>query len=336
MNQYKKVSKVLLVVYFFSIDDGVGAQRSRALYNYLLEKQLARLDVITKNKFMILMYIDILNKIWKNDYDKVYISCGPFSHLLFTSLICRIFKKELVVDFRDAWSLNILTNYASSKERKTLKYYISKNIESFVYKHCYNFIVCTQGMREQYERLFNMSSKILNIDNGYDFTAFKRKEFQKNNVISFVCIGKFAEYNKEKAILTLKDIRKNVLNKDIHITFVGSNEVLNLNLVKEVLPEASLIFYPRVGYEKAMIIARSCDVGLLIIRDEEIDYGTKVFDYIGLGIPFYSHLDKNKKFFNIFKGFLFDLESLSSNFSNNDIDRFSRRAQFQKFEGILF
>lgn len=336
MNQCKKEKRVLLIVYFFSPNDGVGAQRSKALYSYLLEKESLRLDVVTKNKFMILMYIDIFNKIWKNDYNKVYISCGPFGHLLFTSIICNFFKKELIVDFRDAWSLNILTNYASSKERKTWKYYLSRIIENFVYKNCYSFVVCTQGMKERYEYLFKNSDKILIVDNGYEFLAFEKKTFRDKSFISFVCIGKFAEYNKEKAKLALMAIKKNILNKNIHITFVGSDKRQNLELVKEILPEATLIFHPRVNYEEAMEIARSCDVGLLVIRDEEIDYGTKIFDYIGLGMPFYSHLNRSEKFFHIFKGFLFDLKSLSSSFSNNDIKKFNRKSQFQKLNGVLF
>lgn len=333
MNNNHYMKKNLIIAYFFSEHDGVGSLRSIALVKFLQDKNV-ECDIVNKKNNK-LFYLNIVKKIVFGNYDNIYVSCGPFKHLLLIAILCFLFNKKLVVDFRDAWSFNILTEYGKSIERKSLKYYVASLVEIFTYKVCSNFILCTDGIATKYSNLFHDSSKITVIHNGFDFSP----KYEIRKIIpplTFICIGKFAEYNREAATKTLKDIAKLRASMDIHITFVGSNLDENLKIVDKLFSPNEYEFLPRMPYHDAIKVADNFDVGLLLLKDESVDYGTKIFDYIGLGMPFYSHINPQSNFSLKFKDFLFDLNTLSSNFSITDIIEYSRNKQFEKFKGILY
>lgn len=331
-----EIKKVLFITYFFLENDGVGAQRSRSLY-YFLQKKGIQVDVVSKQKNPLILICKLIYSLIFKSYDKVYVSCGPFNYLLLVSLLCLFSRKKLIIDFRDAWSINIFSNYGKGGVNKGWKYFVSLFIEKFSYFSCDKFVVCTLGMYEKYATLFGDDKKICLIENGYDFNSYEKRDVNENNNLSLVCIGKFAEYDFDKARLTIEFIKEVCQYKRrVTINFVGSNKKENEKLMNELNTGFIVNFYPRMSYSNAVEIAQKCDVGLLVIRDEDIDYGTKFFDYVGLGLPFYAYLDQNKNFYKVFNKFLYDFNKNSSTFNQSDIQEYSRKNQFEKFKGILF
>ncbi|WP_336012435.1 hypothetical protein [Acinetobacter calcoaceticus] len=338
MKSRNSVKKVLMIAYFFSENDGVGSLRSRSLYHFLKEKDI-ECEVLTKESTKAFFYLKLFYLILFKGYDRVYLSCGPFPPLLITSILSFISRKKLVVDFRDAWSLNILTQYGKNIENpyKSIKYYYSIMVEKISYCFCYKFVVCTKGMYLQYSKLFNNEKKLLLVENGFNFEPenIVRNDFKKNSVLNFICIGKFIEYDEKKARMILFSIKK-LLQIKASFTFIGSSPELNLPIIREYFINEDVIFIDRLPYNEVVIETKKHDVGLLIIRDENIDYGTKVFDYIGLGMPFFSVLDQNKIFFKEFNSYLIDLNTLRSQFNIKDICEHHRNSKYENFNEVLF
>ncbi|ETQ95717.1 hypothetical protein OHW21_15055 [Acinetobacter baumannii] len=338
MKSRNSVKKVLMIAYFFSENDGVGSLRSRSLYLFLKEKGID-CDVLTKESNKIFFYLKLFYFILFKRYDRVYLSCGPFPPLLVTSILSFISRKKLVVDFRDAWSLNILTHYGKNIENpfKGIKYYHSLMVEKISYYLSYKFVVCTKGMYLQYSKLFNDQKKLLLVENGFNFKPenIVRNDFGKNNFLRFICIGKFVEYDEKKARMILLSIKKQ-LKIEASFTFIGSSRDLNLPVIREYFENEDIIFIDRLPYKDVIIETKKHDVGLLIIRDENIDYGTKVFDYIGMGMPFFSVLEQNKVFFKEFNSYIIDLTTLKSKFSIKDVSEHHRNSKYEHFNGVLF
>ncbi|WP_202079426.1 hypothetical protein [Caldalkalibacillus salinus] len=301
----------LFVAYFFDESDGVGALRSLSLYNFLLKENI-NIKCISKNtfkkneKFLVWLF-KLLFHIIKTKPKSIYVSCGPFHHLYPLAIVSKLLRIKLLVDFRDPWSLNIKRAYGKKKKlMNVIKYSVSVLIEKQVYNICRYFIVCTTGMSEEYTKLFKDCSKIKLITNGHtlDVNREELKENKFNNKINYVCIGKFAEYSLEKAIKTLQSIQMfcstNKVDYEIH--FIGSEKKVNQNAIElSGLSNSKMKFYGRRSYIEAIELAKKFDIGICIIRDEKLDFGTKVFDYIGLGLPVIGEFDKTENFYNYFR-----------------------------------
>jgi len=59
-----------------------------------------------------------------------------------------------------------------------------------------------------------------------------------------------------------------------------------------------------MDYSEALKIAAKCNIGLLILRDENIEYGTKIFDYIGLNLLVLDNFEKDSIFRYEFSDFI--------------------------------
>lgn len=304
-----KKNRVAFISYMFQESDGVGAARSRALGKIIDNKAIIDYytkdswGTLSKKSFLIWTLLSLFHLL-VGKYDKVYVSCGPFYNLIFISLVCFIKRLELIVDFRDPWSINMRHGYGSlGIHTNSIKIIISELIERITYSVCTYFVVCTPGMFQQYYLLFKDSSKLLVVLNGYDL---KREDLEleqisicKHNHLRLVCLGKFGEYSEKKALRLLDSLRSYIQEKkagSLSIEFVGGDIPLNRRIVRLAGMEQFSIFHGQKNYFDAMEIAAQADLGICIIRDEDFDFGTKVFDYIGLGIPIYDCFDPNSKF----------------------------------------
>ncbi|MBA4538054.1 hypothetical protein H1Z61_13155 [Bacillus aquiflavi] len=326
----------LFVTYLFSPKDGVGSTRSRAIYSFLKSKNID-IDIISrdtygKNKSFPLWTMRTFFSILKSKRRTVYVSCGPFTHLIFVTIAAKLSRKRLIIDFRDPWSLNIKNNYGKKIEtesifkryKRSLKIKISELVEKFIYKQCNSFIVCTNGMYESYRSLFKNDDKLHLIINGHTVDV-KAKLKTIPNTVKFVCLGKFAEYNPNKALHCLKKINA-LIKQNPHIKyeliFVGTDPAINLEIIKAAHLDRIAKFIPRKSYKEAIQIAESCDIGLAIVRDEFIELGTKAFDYIGLHLPIFDCFEKDNNFRDFFKNYLSNGEKIT--ITINDAMKFRR------------
>lgn len=341
---------ILFISYFFNKKDGVGALRSLSLHDFLIKMGI-KIKVISnesfsanKKKSILLWSFYTSFLILKSDTKKVYLSCGPFIPLLLIAFSCRMSKKNLVLDFRDPWSMNIKNGYGIKKNKgNSFKLWIARLIEKYSYYVCQYFIVCTKGMKDEYENLFNSEKKIKVIKNGYNFNArdyleSKDKSLDKN--IKIICLGKFVEYDYNRAAKILEKINILKKRKPVTLTFVGSDEnILMPLLISENLHSESN-FVSKVDYKKALEIASHYDIGIVNLRDEDIEYGTKVYDYLGLGLSILTDVSRESNFNKEFGYYLIDVESeyyLKNNSSSViEIEKYAREKIFNEFNGILY
>lgn len=306
---------MIMVAYYFSLDDGVGAKRSRFLYEMLLKRHIT-VDVIHKNKWnektsnsRLKWLLKCVCFLFNSRKQVVYISCGPFWHLFFVTFIAFIKRHHLFVDFRDPWSLNIKKEPRGI--RRLLRLAIAVTIERFVYAVAERFIVCTPGMLDLYAKLFNDRKKLMLALNGHELDENLLEEHD-NIVVSpykIVCLGKFLSYGqvylkKYEALCAKLD----ELKVDYKIFFVGADKETVMALSKD--SRAAIL--PNMPYKKAIVFLSDAHFALLSIRDEDFEFGTKVFDYIAMGIPIYDWFDHEKSFYQFFSKYLNeDIHSIS-------------------------
>lgn len=339
--------RIAFIAYHFSEDlDKVGAQRSIALAE-LLEERENELVYVTRNAFGPLGSASFLFwcvRCWGHlataGFDRVYASCGPFWHLPFIWLACRIASVPFVIDFRDPWSFNYrrLMIRRGASLSLAARLFLSRCLEKRLYADCMRFWVCTPGMRQMYANLFDSSEKIDLVPNGYRFNsrdlALPR---DTSDTVRLVCLGKFAEYGYNRAESVLEDIerRSRATHTPIELSFVGSGPETK-KAVEELGLQDRTAFHPRMPYIEAVRLAARADMGLCLMRDEQFDLGTKVFDYIGLGLTIYDSFQRSSNARRFLKPFLSsDLTKKPRRPDWAKRERYQRAAQFQRHLSTL-
>jgi len=115
---------------------------------------------------------------WAQSCSCLYVSCSPFSSALSGCLIKRVTGRPLVVDFRDAWSLN------AYQVRTALQQRLVRTMESLVVRCCDALIVNTPGTERLYRRQYPAQApKITCIPNGFDRLNLPRREERPDHFV---------------------------------------------------------------------------------------------------------------------------------------------------------
>lgn len=225
----------------------------------------------------------------------VYTSCNPYKHLLLLAFFSTIKRHKLVVDFRDAYSIDIKErNYPGS-------YIFARFTEKIVYKCCVKFIVVTPGIKKRYEKIFKDDSKIMVVPNGHELDREFLEQLhirnKKNDGIRVVYPGMYSPYFFNDSGIQYIDRIKCELEKTgrrYEIIFVGTDK-----RTKELLKHKNNIkFIPdtdnseRLPYKETIEILNTAD---LVFMPIDNDYGcaTKIYDYLALGLPIFNFIDKS-------------------------------------------
>ena len=321
------------IAYYMDECDGVGAIRSETLYR-MINKYNINNSLITRNTFgvraqehMWIWIVCVFLLLLKEKRHVIYVSCGPFLHLPFIAFACLISRHKLIVDFRDGWSVNIGSNYGKCG-RLSFKQYVKKmiveNIEKIIYKICEAFIVCTPGLKKVYMELFSDSRKIHMVINGHMIKKCYHQDVINKKELKIVCSGKFLYYDN-KAIKKLNSFKERLRrdygdNIKYTIYFIGTDE----NTKEKLRRMDHIILKPRMKYEELIRFLSDADMGLALVRNEELELGTKMFDYIGLGIPVYDWFKQDSMFHTFFKSYLFKKIVGAKEIMPNDGDKFYR------------
>ena len=338
----------LLVSYFYSRNDGVGGARAECL-SKVLQSSGYDVELISRNTFgndiaayNLLWAIKCLLRVLFSKAENVYLTCGPFWHLPFVLMALAIKKKYFIFDLRDSWSLNIVRSYGGTSQKSTssITRYLSEYIEKKTYQACDEFWVCTPGMVDGYTALFGDGSKIKLVLNGHDLSEIYKDSSiqdlvnnkQKNDQLKLVCIGKFAEYGEEKAQKVFDVMKAYVEAKksDVQLFVIGANPEVNNCFVEKQGMANYVKIMPAMPYKDAINFASQADYGICIIRDEEIDFGTKVFDYIAIGLPIVDVFDEQSAFKKYFSNYIYNLfDNSSYKWALADFKQYSREQQLQ-------
>ena len=207
----------------------------------------------------------------------IYVSCSPFSSSVSGAIVKRLTGRPLVVDFRDAWSLNPHTPF------RRLQRAMVNRFERFVLGACDALIVNTDGAARLYATAYpEHREKIVTIPNGYDMlTPVERRatagDFQIMHVGTF-----YGSRNPDALLECLAEMGRD----DIVFVQVGGSfdsyerfkERVKIKIVPplpreaalELMREASLL-YVKQGWEPGV--------------SEYIAVGAKTYEYLATGLP---------------------------------------------------
>lgn len=209
--------------------------------------------------------------------DLIYVSCSPFSSSVSAAIVKQLTGRPLVVDFRDAWSLNPHAHV------RRLHRAIIGRLERFVVKTCDALIVNTDGAARLYSKAYpEYREKIVTIPNGYDVLT-PVDQVARGGDFKIMHVGSFYGSRNPDALLEcLAELGKD----DIEFVHVGGSfdsyerfkDRVRIRLVPplpregaiKLMQEASLL-YLKQGWE----------VGL----SEHIAVAAKTYEYLATGLP---------------------------------------------------
>ena len=218
---------------------------------------------------------------------------------------------NFILDIRDGWSISIASGYGGNAIKRPFKACIARKIERWAIKRALVTITCTNGLKTHLEKVSGKSiilaaNGISNEDLEIIQNIKSRTTFQKNsNKILFVCTGKFSEYGHDKVMeLLTKIAHRYSRSADLVIRLIGCNKNEN-NWVRNFFHEATggtghVEILPHMEKQTLFESVLECDFGLCVIRDPSYDFGTKVFDYIALGLPIVNYFDEPNNFTEYF------------------------------------
>lgn len=300
-------------VLFIRPDVPVGSpayERTSAYMEFFLKNNV-RVDFI-KAPVSLVDFLRVLFYIYKNKHLNLLITMPPFFLNWVFSFLPFL---DVVFDIRDGWSHSIANGYGGTVSPRFLKSKFAKVIEWLGIKKAKGVITCTHGLEKYFNGL--SGKKCILIMNGCserDACLVRRitpkKDLMKEDpdVINFICVGKFAEYGQDKAMNVIKKISLNNKNKKCNIDFYGVDFNLNIWIERYVqemeFSNVCLRFFKRISREDVFVKIMESDVGVVVVRDPEIDYGTKVFDYILCKKPIFNYFDKSNDFLSFFGGWM--------------------------------
>lgn len=219
-----------------------------------------------------------------NKYD-IIVTTSPPIFTSITGLFAKIFlRKKWIIDVRDLWidasiSLGFLKK-GSLFER------ISRYFMKICFKRADLVCATTNGSSNKLKELYNVK-KVVVIPNGVDIDIFYQQTKSKKNQIIYTGIVGHAQ-DLKNCILAMEEIVK---YKDLKLLIVGEGDLKEelIKLVKRKNLEKSVIFKSQVSRDKVPKMISESLVGLAPLKKiKSLDYAapTKVFEYMGCGIPF--------------------------------------------------
>jgi|TARA_Y100000780_G_C13673681_1_gene413379 flavodoxin len=217
---------------------------------------------------------------------------------------------NIVLDIRDGWSIAQETGYGDIKRKKTFKAKMSRLIEKFAIRRSFLAITCTPGLQQYLSRV--SGRELILIPNGINDDDLDlinqvkshKKKYKDSDQVVFCCAGQFSEYGQDKVKKLLRIIASRYQYKKLVILLIGSNEDSN-SWVEEFFSQLTsgngeVKIIPRMHKKELYITMLSADYGLSIVRNPDYELGTKVYDYIALGLPIVNYFDEPNNFTNYF------------------------------------
>lgn len=292
----------LIILYTEANKGSPVEQRIRALKKYLSNSGY---DVVTQYAPSCFSeWVKLGAKLFREKRTKLIISMPAFRgwYVLFFPGI------KVILDWRDGWSASIREGYGKQYKPSMVKYYLTKGIELAGITLSRGVIVCTHGLLNYHQKKLPafLREKITLIPNG---SVLERMQVNKNpdihlkRTITAICVGKFAEYGSDKCHQVLNTLLKRYPGKLIRLELVGCDVEINEQFSHKVESSAfEVSIYPRLHEQPLMERLTNADLGIVVLRSEELEYGTKSFDYVVVGLPILDTFSKNSEFKKYFSG----------------------------------
>lgn len=229
----------------------------------------------------------------KFDIDIIYVSCSPFSSALIGTFLKAITRKPFILDFRDPYSLDIISLTLLSS-RPTFRKVIDRCFEHRFIAYADVFLTTTNTQKNLYARQYpEAKHKIFCVHNGFDADLLDLGEFSvaKYSKFTIVYPGRF--YFTEagtglsffEALCLLKQ-REIINSYDFQFIYYGEEEEgAKIERISRDFAVKDLVkTFTRVSYSHMLaILAKS---HLQLLRLSKVGLATKLFDGLSTNLPF--------------------------------------------------
>ncbi len=149
--------------------------------------------------------------------DLIYVSCSPFSSAIYATLASKMTGKPLVIDFRDAWSLNPYGVHTRTKRVRKL----IRKMEGWMLRSCDHLVLNTPGALALYRETYgDQLEKLTCVPNGFDQIVSRAPSSDKDvGKISIVHVGSF--YGSRNPSTLLQALSR-IADSDLEFVQVGS------------------------------------------------------------------------------------------------------------------
>ncbi|GAX61868.1 glycosyltransferase [Candidatus Scalindua japonica] len=245
-----------------------------------------------KNSWAPSTFIKGLRLLAKEDISIIYVSGYPWSAFLVGNFLSMLGGVPLILDFRDAWTLN---------PRKLWDNWLHRLWEGVVLRQASKAIFATNTMRKDYIDRYPWieKEKFITITNGYDHDDFNHSRLKKrvDDKLLITFTGTFNDNVPPSDIdqspyYFLQGLSKLFKEKNvssiIRVYFVGDFGKNNETFVKEMGLENVVELKGHVSHDKSLQYQAEADLLLLVIytceRSKSVLTG-KLFEYIGARKP---------------------------------------------------
>jgi len=209
----------------------------------------------------------------------MFVTCSPFSSALSACLIRKISKTPLIVDFRDAWTLNPYQLDHTWIHRK-----VSSLMENWVIKTCDALILNTEGALKLYQDNYeNYRDKMYCIPNGYDRLDLAEPE-KSNSKFVIMHVGNF--YGTRNPKILFDAIGELEFKDQIEFVQIGGDFVGS----KDYQGKINLTITGALKNTEALEKMKTASLLYLKQGRNELDknyvaVAAKTYEYLATGIP---------------------------------------------------
>ena len=220
----------------------------------------------------------------QNKYDSIMATIGPYTSGLAAYIVSMITGKELVVDYRDHWTINRYIFYATGMHR-----ILSEKLERMILRKAKTVSVVSETMKDELVEKFGtyLKKKIIVMYNGWDEEDFLHIPESEDKRLVFSYVGNFyGKRSPEYLIKALKEMKtENQLPDNIVFRFIGNYHVDWMDMLGCPELKGVIETFPQVNHDKAVEMMCSSDVLLLFIATasgKNVLTG-KIFEYLRSG-----------------------------------------------------
>lgn len=293
--------------------DGIVVDYTLAIFNLyfllgklngLLAKLFALFNVTLRRNYLMdlfcipdifigwipLTLIKGVKHIKQHDIDAIYVSCSPFSSAIIGVLLKKMMNKQLIIDFRDPFSLNELSDIV---ETPVWRININQAIENWIIRCSDIFVVNTEEVKIAYLAQYPVSrGKIYAVTNGFDFNFLVKNDLPKFSKFTIIYAGLFYFFDKRNNIytesffeaLSLLKSRNVISSENFQFLYFGDEGQRLCEIGKSYSVDDLMVCNFRKPYPEVLQNLKRSHLQLLRISKPMIS--TKLFEGIAQNIPF--------------------------------------------------
>ncbi|MBI4505185.1 MAG: glycosyltransferase [Chloroflexi bacterium] len=217
-------------------------------------------------------------------FDAILATGNPFSAFVAARLLAAALRRPLVLDYRDAWTLN-----PYRQDRHTARWRAEARLERWVLGGAAGVLCATEPMCEDLAAAYPAwAARFVALQNGYDPADLAGIAPQPLRPFSVVYAGKFTPYRRPDTVLrataALRAARPDQA-ADLRLVFVGDLDAAARALADALRLSPGVEWLGYRAHREALGYVLGAQALLLVGGGHRSEQTTKVFEYLAAGKP---------------------------------------------------